>query len=144
VHRNAPYHSVSANDRPDYPSRLFGSKGKARNSLDKLKEKVLIQKDILIKEYGHFTAYWSLEEVRAEAPEGKQVPGRKTNKEMDGVFSAGPGQPRKEIIAREKRMTRRARGRCMRGLVRQIFAVLLYTYDKECYLKETICSFDVR
>jgi hypothetical protein len=40
-----------------------------------LKEKGLIQKDILIEEYGLFTVYWSIEEVRAEAPEGKEVPG---------------------------------------------------------------------
>ena len=72
LHRSAPSHSVSANDRPDYPSRLFGSKSEARASLDQLKEKDLIQKDILIEEYGQFTVYWPIEELRAEASEGRR------------------------------------------------------------------------
>ena len=60
------------------------SKRKSKASLDQLKEKFLIHKDTLIEEYGQFTVYWPIEELREEASEGKEEPGGKTNDYEDG------------------------------------------------------------
>jgi hypothetical protein len=59
--------------------RLFGgppnedSKRKARATLDQLKEKGFVDKEILIEECRQFTVYWPIEDVQAEASEGPEA-----------------------------------------------------------------------
>jgi hypothetical protein len=60
-------------------SSLFGappnedSKRKARATLDQLKEKGVVDKEVLIEEYGQFTVYWPVISAQAEGSEASEA-----------------------------------------------------------------------